>query len=161
MNYESINLQDGAFADFLDIVHAEIINECGADRVAVRVAKWYFDMKGGNVNQAHTWSPETQYVHGVMNRLFDAFVIEAIGAEAGKVESYHFTNGLVGQVIAPFIEILGQDAQVGRFADWKNLLEQGEAHIIKEFFETCVNVQGTEELERLFEDMSMNKLKLY
>ena len=88
------------------IVHAEIINECGADRVAVRVAKWYFDMKGGNVNQAHTWSPETQYVHGVMNRLFDAFVIEAIGAEAGKVESYHFTNGLVGQVIAPFIEIL-------------------------------------------------------
>jgi hypothetical protein len=161
VNYESINLEDGAFANFLDIVYNEIRNELGEERASVAVARWYFDMKGGNVNQAHTWSPETQYLHGVMNRLFDGFVIESIGALAGKNESYHFTNGLVGQIIAPFVEILGQEVQGERFANWKNMLEHGEANIIREFFAACIHAENEDALGVLFEDVSHNKLKLY
>jgi hypothetical protein len=161
VNYEgTISPENQNVIGFFGEVLQEIQNHfANQDRSATALAKWFIDMKSGNVNQAHTWSAETQYIHSVMNRIFN----NHFGEVGDKVESYHFATGLVGCIIIQVaVNILDREAvQHEGLRPWKAAIEGGRNLIIRDFFQKCLDAESIEAIEALFEGITENKQVLY
>ena len=125
-------------------------------------------MKSGHINHAENWSFDTQIIHGILNKEFSKFVQRKINSlklnllEEKKITSYHFTQGLVSAINLLIKNIEREGADINPLAHkFKTLIIEGKIDIISTFFEKVKNIATQEELEKLFDDVLINKEYLY
>ena len=157
IDYDAFKLED--YETFLKEIYDEL------DAKDVNVARWYIDMKFGNIVHADKWHNDTQIIHGIFNRQFQLFVQnqrEKLKIPTdNRLESYHFNEGLITAISLLLTEIKKKENINPLVNDLKSLVKKGENQILKELLEKASNIDNEEDLKELFKNVLLDKEKLF